>query len=87
MNQDQGYSGSQVLLAFMAGAMVGTCVALLTAPQSGSETRGSLRGWARDTGDRATRLPEALQQAYRAATGAAKEAFSDALKESETEDA
>jgi gas vesicle protein len=81
MNEENGYSGAQVLLAFLAGAVVGTSVALLSAPASGSETRGAIRGWARDTGGRATRLPEALGHAYKEATAAAKKAFNEALSD------
>jgi gas vesicle protein len=81
MNEGNGYNGAQILLAFLAGAVVGTTVALLSAPHSGSDTRGAIRGWARDAGARATRLPEALGHAYREATGAAKQAFNKALAE------
>lgn len=85
MNDGNGYSAGHVVLAFLAGAMVGTAAALLSAPQSGSETRGTIGGWARQTGGRATRLPVALRQAYLRATDAAKSAFNEALSE-ETKD-
>jgi gas vesicle protein len=81
MSDEKGYSGAQIILAFFAGAVTGTCLALLAAPQSGSETRGAIRGWTRDAGGRALRLPEALRRAYREAAGAAKQAFNDALSE------
>ena len=81
MNESNSYSGVHVVLAFLAGALVGTSVALLSAPQSGSETRGAIGGWARDTGGRATRLPSALKNAYHRATDAAKRAFNEALSE------
>jgi gas vesicle protein len=81
MNDRPGYNGTQLLLAFLAGALVGTTVALLSAPQSGRESRGAIRDWARDAGGTATRLPEALGHAYRQATGAAKKAFSEALSD------
>jgi gas vesicle protein len=81
MNEGNGYSGVHVVLAFLAGALVGTSVALLSAPQSGRETRGAIGGWARDTGGRATRLPVALKNAYVRATDAAKTAFNEALSE------
>lgn len=81
MSEENGYSGVQVLLAFLAGAVTGACVALLAAPQSGTETRGAIRGWARDAGGKATRLPEALRRAYREATHAARQAFNQALAE------
>lgn len=81
MNEGNGYSGGHVVLAFLAGALVGTSVALLSAPQSGTEVRGAIGGWARDTGGRATKLPGALKVAYQRATTAAKQAFNEALAE------
>ena len=81
MSDENGYNGTQLLLAFIAGALVGTTVALLSAPQSGRDSRGAIRGWARDAGGTATRLPEALGHAYRQATGAAKQAFNEALSD------
>jgi gas vesicle protein len=81
MSEGNGYSSGHVVLAFLAGALVGTSVALLSAPQSGSETRGAIGGWARDTGGRATKLPGAMRHAYRKATAAAKQAFNEALAE------
>jgi gas vesicle protein len=79
MRDDNSYSGAHLLLAFVAGAVAGACVTLLTAPQSGSETRESLRGWARDTQAGAARLPQTLSAAYHSATAAAKQAFNRAL--------
>jgi len=79
MSDGNGYSSGHVVLAFLAGALVGTSVALLSAPQSGSETRGAIGDWARDTGGRATKLPRAMRHAYNEATAAAKRAFNEAL--------
>ncbi len=81
MSTENRYSGAHLMLAFLAGAVGGVCAALLTAPQAGSETRASLRGWARDAQDSAGKVPEALRSAYRRATLAAKEAFTEALKD------
>ena len=83
MRNDSGFNAGHVLLAFLAGTVTGTMVALLSAPHSGSETRGAIRGWARDAGGKATRLPEALRHAYLQATNAARNAFNDALRERE----
>ena len=82
MNERDGYSGAQIVLAFLAGALTGSCLALLTAPQPGNRTRGAIRDWTRDTGGKASRLPEALRQAYREASRAAGKAFNEALAES-----
>jgi len=77
---DSRYSGAHLMLAFLAGAVGGACAALLTAPQSGAATRESLRGLAHDTRDRMGRMPGAVQQAYRRASVAAREAFMEALE-------
>ena len=79
MSEGNGYSGVQVVLAFLAGAATGAAVALLTAPQSGSETRGTIHAWSREAGGKAARLPEALRHAYREASRAAGKAFNEAL--------
>ena len=75
MNENTGFSGMQILMAFAGGAAAGAVVALLTAPQSGAKTRAQLRDAAASTGDHATRFPKALQGAM----GAARDAFSDSL--------
>ena len=82
MSEGEGYSGTQVVLAFLAGAVTGTGLALLSAPQAGSETRGAIQGWTRDAGERAARMPEALRAACRAAARAANQAFNEALADS-----
>jgi gas vesicle protein len=86
MSEENGYSGVQIVLAFLAGAVTGTCVALLAAPRSGSETRGAIREWSREAGGKAVRLPEALRHAYRDATRAAGKAFNEALADPEGRD-
>jgi gas vesicle protein len=80
MSESNRYSGAHLLLAFLAGAVTGACGALLSAPQPGRETRGSLRGWARDAQGQASRVPLALRDAYHEAASAAKKAFTEALK-------
>jgi gas vesicle protein len=64
-----------MVLSFLAGAATGAAVALLTAPQSGRDTRRKLKQISEDLADRAARVPPALQAAYRQATEAGKEAF------------
>ncbi len=73
------------MLAFLAGAVSGACVALLTAPQSGGETRERLRGWSRETQARAGRVPQAMHSAFRRASTAALDAFTEALDERSAE--
>lgn len=44
--EDNGYSAGAVAFAFLAGAIIGAGAALLLAPQSGTETRKLLKGYA-----------------------------------------
>jgi gas vesicle protein len=53
MGHDNGHSTGTVLLSFLLGGIVGAGVALLLAPQSGTETRRRIRELAEDTKDRA----------------------------------
>lgn len=79
MNENGKYGGAHLLIAFVAGAAAGAAVALLTAPKSGRESRDQVRAWAADLGDKATRVPGAVQSAYGRAADAAKDAFTHAL--------
>lgn len=54
MNDDRGYSAGSVILAFVLGGIVGAGVALLTAPQSGAETREKIKELADETKKKAT---------------------------------
>ena len=85
MRDDNCYSGAHLLLAFVAGGIAGAAVALLAAPQSGNETRDTIRGLARGAQGKAVRVPEALRRAYAEASEAAKKAFSESFAESTTE--
>ena len=76
MNEDSGFSGTQLFFAFLGGAAAGAVVALLTAPQSGADTRAQLREVAANSRERARRVPEALKNA----AGAASDAFTHALE-------
>ncbi len=53
MARDEGAGTGSILLAFILGAVSGAAVALLYAPQSGSETREFLGEKAREGRDRA----------------------------------
>jgi gas vesicle protein len=44
--EDNGYSAGAVGVAFLAGAVIGVGAALLSAPQSGAETRRLLKTYA-----------------------------------------
>jgi gas vesicle protein len=80
MNDGNRYGGAHLLIAFLTGCAAGAAVALLTAPQSGSETRDQLKSWGRGVGNNAVRLPGAIRDAYSAASTAAKEAFIEAFE-------
>jgi len=64
---DERGSSAAVLLAFLSGAALGAVAALLLAPQSGSESREQLRGYARraenNLRDLAGRAGEAFEEA------------------------
>jgi gas vesicle protein len=47
MSDNRGSSGSGVLLAFLAGAVAGAAVALLTTTKTGREMRASVKDWAK----------------------------------------
>ena len=81
MNEINRSSPASLFLAFLAGAMTGAAVALLTAPQSGRETRDRLKDLARDAGDRAALVTPALQEAYARAARAARQAFIETLED------
>jgi gas vesicle protein len=69
-----GYSETNLLLAFAAGAVLGTVTALLLAPDRGAETRRKLRETAREASQKPAEL------AHRVA-GAVREGRSDAEPE------
>ncbi len=73
-------NGGNVLLAFLTGAAAGAVIALLTAPQSGRETRERLRDATRAAGDKFTKVPGAVREAYEKGSDMAKESFSQAMK-------
>lgn len=51
--KDDGYGAGSVLLSFLLGGVVGAGLALLTAPQSGRETRQKIRELADDVREKA----------------------------------
>jgi gas vesicle protein len=65
----------RITMLFLAGAATGAAVALLTAPQSGQETRRKLKRATDNLIKQASRVGPAIQQAYQRATEAGKEAF------------
>ena len=80
MSETSGSHPVSLLLAFLAGAAAGAAVALLTAPQSGRETRSRLKGLAQDAARGATRIGPTLNEAYARAAQAARRAFIESLE-------
>jgi gas vesicle protein len=48
MKEQGSFTGSQLTVAFLGGALAGAAVAILTAPRSGRETREQLGGYIRN---------------------------------------
>ena len=61
MSDERGYSGAGVALAFILGGALGTCLALLFAPESGRRTRERLRDMAADVRDRTIDFSEDMR--------------------------
>jgi gas vesicle protein len=71
----------RIALYFLAGAVVGAAVALLTAPQTGRAARRKLKHVTQRLADQAARVPPAVKAAYQRASQAGKEAFVHTLEE------
>jgi gas vesicle protein len=52
MSDERRASGTALLFAFLAGAVAGAAVALLTAPKNGREMRDAVGSWVRRSGAR-----------------------------------
>jgi gas vesicle protein len=57
-NDERGIGAGTVLVSFLAGAVIGTGLALLFAPKSGKETRAKLRDLADDAVDKIREMTE-----------------------------
>lgn len=53
-HQEGGLNVGAILLSFLLGSMVGAGLALLVAPQTGTETRRRIRDFAEDATDKAS---------------------------------
>jgi gas vesicle protein len=62
MEDDRGYPLRAVGLACVIGGLLGAVAALLLAPQSGRESRGQLRGYARRTEENLLDLADKASQ-------------------------
>lgn len=73
-----GYDGTSLLLAFAAGAVVGTVAALLFAPGKGAETRRRVREAAHRPAELARRVTGAVREGGAAAQQEIAEALAEA---------
>lgn len=76
MNDNRGYNGTHLVLAFLAGAAAGAVLGLLTAPKPGRETLETIREWGREMSQKA-------RLATTRAARAARDAFGEALRAEE----
>jgi len=74
------FSGGDLVVAAIAGAVLGAGIALLLAPKSGRETREWLAKYLQEGRDIAQRLPGAIRQASSAAEGALKDCIEQSDK-------
>jgi len=69
MSEERNYSTGTVAVAFIVGGLVGAGIALLTAPQSGRETREKIKDLAGEAKDKikavADDAKEKIQDTYR----------------------
>ena len=72
-------STSKSILLFLGGAAIGAAVALFTAPSSGRDTRRKLKQTSGDLAKKFSRVAPAIQEAYKRATVAGKEAFTQKM--------
>lgn len=72
-----GFTGTQLLLAALGGAVAGAAVAYLTAPKTGRETRAKLTEMFEDGREKVRSLPGATK----VAGVAARDAFVTAMRE------
>ena len=70
---DERGSSAAVFMAFLSGAALGAVAALLLAPQSGSESRERLRGYARRAEDNLVDLAGRAGEAFEEVVDQGKE--------------
>ena len=72
MNDESGFSAGSVILAFVLGGIVGAGVALLTAPQSGRETREKIKEFTDESKKKATEYAGQVKDKVSAAVESGK---------------
>ncbi len=74
-HNDSGLNVGAILLSFLLGSMVGAGLALLVAPQAGTETRRKIRDFADDVSDRASEYMEHTRSKMSSSLDKGKEAL------------
>ncbi len=74
-NEESGHSSGSLLLAFFVGGLVGAGVALLLAPQPGSEMRQKIRGLTEEAKEKAAGYAEEVKGKVTSTVGKGKEIF------------
>ena len=77
---ERGFSATQMLVGFLAGAAAGAVAAYLTAPRPGREIREQLSRAAHNRQSDLKSFPVAVKEAYTAGSEAARQAYTDSLQ-------
>ncbi len=77
MSEERGYSAAAVALGFILGGVLGGCLAMLFAPESGRRTRERLRDLASDVRDKTVDLSEDLRDKAEDAVERGREVFEE----------
>jgi gas vesicle protein len=77
MREDNGFSVSSVLLAFVLGGIVGAGITLLWAPQSGRETREKIRSFTDDIKEKAVDYSGQIKDKFKSTVEHGKEFFDE----------
>lgn len=77
MSEERGFSAASVALGFILGGVLGGCLALLIAPESGRRTRERLRDLAADVRDKTVDLSEDLRDKAEDAMERGREVFEE----------
>ncbi len=74
-NEERSQSAGSLILAFFLGGLVGAGVALLLAPQAGSETRQKIKELAEEAKEKAAGYAEEVKGKVTSTVGKGKEIF------------
>jgi gas vesicle protein len=77
MSEERGYSAASVALGFILGGILGGCLALLFAPESGRRTRERLRDLASDVRDKTIDLSEDIRDKAEDAVERGREVYEE----------